>query len=92
MKSEKTIPKQKRAAVTPGVGSGKRKIQIRAKSPAPGVGNGKTVLSKDERRNMIERAAYLRAERRGFAGGTPEQDWLEAESEIDRMLAGSAQH
>lgn len=40
----------------------------------------------ETRYRMIERAAYLRAEQRGFAGGNPEQDWLEAEAEVDRLL------
>ena len=92
MKTGKTTPRQKRAAVTPGAGLPKHEAQIRAKSAASGAGNSETVLSPDERRHMIELAAYLRAERRGFAGGTPEQDWFEAEAEVDRMLAGSAQH
>jgi len=39
-----------------------------------------------ERREMISVAAYYRAERRGFAPGGAEQDWLEAEAEIDRLL------
>ena len=34
---------------------------------------------------MIAEAAYFRAERRGFQGGCPIQDWLEAEREIDRV-------
>ena len=92
MKSGKTTPRQKRAAATPGAGLPKRKAQTRARSTAPGATNGETALSLDERRRMIELAAYLRAERRGFAGGTPEQDWFEAEAEVDRMLAGSPQH
>jgi hypothetical protein len=41
----------------------------------------------DERRRMIEERAYFRAERRGFVGGDPVADWLEAEAEVDRMLA-----
>lgn len=36
------------------------------------------------RRARIEEAAYYRAERRGFAPGGEELDWLEAEAEIDR--------
>lgn len=40
----------------------------------------------DTRRRLIAECAYLRAERREFACGNPEQDWLEAEMEIDRML------
>jgi hypothetical protein len=35
---------------------------------------------------MIAIAAYYLAERRGFNGGDPLQDWLEAESEIDTAV------
>ncbi len=44
------------------------------------------------RHQMIACAAYCRAEKRGFAGGAESQlhDWLEAEAEIDRMLAGTS--
>lgn len=41
------------------------------------------------RNHMIARAAYFRAERRGFIEGSELQDWLEAESEIDSMIATS---
>jgi prefoldin subunit 5 len=37
---------------------------------------------------MIAEAAYFRAEHRGFQGGDPLDDWLQAEAEIDRMTAG----
>jgi len=40
-----------------------------------------------ERIELIRIAAYVRAERRGFFGGSPEQDWLEAEREIDAQLS-----
>ena len=40
----------------------------------------------DARRRLIAECAYLHAERRGFAGDSPEQDWLEAEREIDQLL------
>lgn len=39
---------------------------------------------------MIAEAAYFIAERRGFQGGNPEQDWFEAEKQISRMLESSA--
>ncbi|OIR03066.1 hypothetical protein GALL_148440 [mine drainage metagenome] len=39
-----------------------------------------------QREQMIAVAAYFRAERRGFLGGDPNADWLEAEAEIDRVL------
>ena len=44
-----------------------------------------THLSSDERQRMIAEAAYFRAEHRGFRGGDPLEDWLQAEAEIDRM-------
>jgi hypothetical protein len=47
-------------------------------------------LTEEERRRMIAETAYYLAERRGFVGGSPEQDWLEAEAQIDRMLGGKA--
>jgi hypothetical protein len=43
-------------------------------------------VTSDERRRRIAEAAYLRAEHRGFRGGSPVQDWLEAEAEVDAAL------
>ena len=43
-------------------------------------------LDPDTRSEMVARAAYFRAERRGFAEGCALQDWLEAEAEIDAMF------
>ena len=39
---------------------------------------------------MIAEAAYYIAERRGFEPGAELDDWLDAESEIDRLLAAIA--
>jgi len=39
-----------------------------------------------ERRQRIAEAAYYKAERRGFAPGYEERDWLDAESEMDGEL------
>ena len=39
-----------------------------------------------QREQMIAVAAYFRAEHRGFLGGDPNTDWLEAEAEIDHVL------
>lgn len=38
------------------------------------------------RRAMVAQAAYFRAEKRGFMFGGELNDWLEAESEVSRML------
>lgn len=43
-------------------------------------------VSTEERHRMITEAAYFLAERRGFAGGSAEDDWLQAERDIDRAL------
>jgi hypothetical protein len=40
-----------------------------------------------ERHEMIATAAYYLAERRGFAPGQAEVDWLAAELQIDALLA-----
>lgn len=52
---------------------------VRAKKP--------NVVPPEQRRNYIEMAAYYIAERRGFAPGNPLEDWVQAEAEIDRLLA-----
>jgi hypothetical protein len=39
------------------------------------------------RLEMIAVSAYFRAERRGFADGSPDDDWLQAEREVDLMRA-----
>jgi hypothetical protein len=41
----------------------------------------------EERRRLIEAAAYFMAERRGFQGASPVDDWLQAEREIDALIA-----
>ena len=46
-------------------------------------------ISSEERRRMIEEAAYFRAMQRGFNGGDTLDDWLAAEREINRLLPGS---
>jgi hypothetical protein len=43
-------------------------------------------VTPEERYRMIQDAAYFRAEKRGFVGGDPGQDWIEAEQEIDALL------
>ena len=45
-----------------------------------------TTPTSAERHRMIETAAYYRAQKRGFSGGDPVADWLEAEREIEALL------
>lgn len=58
----------------------------RARAERPTRGNGPGAVSATERAVMIARAAYLRAERRGFTPGHELEDWLAAEREINRLL------
>ena len=46
-----------------------------------------TSMDPATRIEMVSRAAYFRAERRGFTGGSALQDWLDAEAEIDQLLS-----
>jgi hypothetical protein len=52
----------------------------------PGSG---PALSAQDRRMLIARAAYFRAEKRGFAPGAELQDWIEAEAEVLRLIGES---
>ena len=58
-------------------------IQMPAK-PHPETGS--VFLEPERRHVLICEAAYYRAERRGFCPGQELDDWLAAESEIDRTL------
>ena len=56
-----------------------------ASAAASQSGRG-VAVSPEARHAMIAEAAYLRAERRGFAPGREMEDWLAAEKEIDALL------
>jgi hypothetical protein len=64
--------------------------KVKTGKPAVDVPGGQGVpmaVSPAQRREMVAVAAYFRAERRGFAPGGAERDWMEAEDEIDALLA-----
>jgi hypothetical protein len=58
------------------------KAPAKAKTKANGA-----VIDPGQRANYIEVAAFYIAERRGFAPGNTEQDYLDAAAEIDRLIA-----
>jgi hypothetical protein len=70
------------APVKPGASRG----QAATSSSATGAKQ----LTAEERQRYVAEAAYYIAERRGFQGGVSEEDWAEAEAQIERMLAGSS--
>jgi hypothetical protein len=61
-----------------------------AAKPAATAAKASPTVSEDVRRGMIAEGAYLRAERRGFAAGHEEMDWLAAEAEVDALLKARA--
>jgi hypothetical protein len=46
----------------------------------------KRSVTSEERQQLISKAAYYRAEHRGFAPGLELDDWLAAEDEINRSF------
>lgn len=87
-------PTSSKTTVEPAVAPAAKPAKPRAtrsKSAASAVSNA-IQLTPEERHRVVAEAAYFIAERRGFAGGSPIEDWLQAEADIDRMLAGSTTH
>ncbi len=46
----------------------------------------KMAINPEERYRMVAVAAYYRAEKRGFVGGDPAQDWVDAEAEVTQLI------
>lgn len=74
-------------------------VKPKATEEKPAAPPKKTTVSKpkppavtaEERDRMIREAAYYIAERRGFEGGSPAEDWEQAEAEVDQLLKGGKQ-
>jgi hypothetical protein len=67
-----------------------RKPATKSKTKSKQRSNGAAMIDPERRRALIALAAYVRAERRGFAPGHEEADWLAAEAEIDMALSYGA--
>lgn len=50
------------------------------------VTNFSSFVGPEKRAALIAEAAYYRAEKRGFAPGHEDEDWLAAENEVDAAL------
>jgi Protein of unknown function (DUF2934) len=55
--------------------------------PNSSATHGAAVIDSHQRDDMIRKSAYFRAASRRFCPGQEVEDWLAAETEIDRMLA-----
>ncbi len=58
-----------------------------AKPAASRAATREVPISAGQRAHYVEVAAFYIAERRGFAAGNPNDDWLAAEAEVDRLIA-----
>jgi hypothetical protein len=67
---------------------------LAAAAPRAKPGNtpvSQTGIDTKQRQRLITEEAYLIAERRGFQGGDPSQDWAEAEKLVDYRLMQSGE-
>lgn len=81
------------STVGAGTGTAATKKNAAPKTPKKPVAAAKASSNKktsdinpEERYRMIAVAAYYRAEKRGFIGGDPSQDWVEAEAEVNQLI------
>ena len=75
------------AAALPHVGVAAVKPPARAAKRTPRKPATVALSLAEERHHLIEVAAYYIAEQRGFCGESLHEDWLQAEREIDAMIA-----
>lgn len=59
--------------------------QARQATSVQGKSEGAREIDVQQWQQQVAEAAYFRAELRGFVGGSPEQDWFEAENELRRQ-------
>ena len=67
----------------------KKSAAPKASKKPPADNPKQMTLNPEERYRMIAVAAYYRAEKRGFIGGDPAQDWVDAEAEVERLIGKS---
>jgi len=82
-KTPPTVTIKKRAPRKAAAAPAPAKVKAAASKPAGFAGPG-------QRAALIAKAAYFRAESRGFAPGHETEDWLAAEAEVDAKLLGGA--
>ncbi|MFQ5635661.1 MAG: DUF2934 domain-containing protein [Gammaproteobacteria bacterium] len=91
--AESAASKKKKTARKKATGARKAAAKVAGKKPAAAEKItasqiiSTTVVTAAERHRLIAETAFLKAERRGFSGGDPVEDWLEAEEEVDESLA-----
>jgi hypothetical protein len=83
-----TSEKKSKAAKSSAKTTATKRKSSAPKSPRSKKAKSATIeISAEQRLGMIAETAYFKAEKRGFSGGNPLDDWLAAETEIDALLA-----
>jgi hypothetical protein len=77
------MPQEKTPGNRPVKPRAPRKSAARTTTPTP---NFSSFVDPEKRAALIAEAAYYRAEKRGFAPGHEDEDWLAAENEVDAAL------
>jgi hypothetical protein len=88
-KAVKAPKKSESSAAESDAPSAPKKAPAARKAVRESEGPALVFVSPEERHTMICNAAYYLAERRGFVGGDPFQDWVEAEQQVDRVLGAT---
>lgn len=84
VKPQSEKPSRARKSAEPGA---KKPAKPRAAKAAPAESSSAAqTITPEQRYRMVAEAAYHHAEKRGFVGGDPLNDWLLAEMEVDKML------
>ncbi|NJN47967.1 MAG: DUF2934 domain-containing protein [Candidatus Competibacteraceae bacterium] len=60
-------------------------MNAKAKTTAAELASVQNKATPDERYSRIAEIAYLKSEQRGFEAGQEENDWLEAEQEVEQL-------
>lgn len=85
--TESPIPNEVKPSVSPSAGPRTPTSSASARSPEVKANDSARSISAEERYRLIAEAAYYRAEKRGFQGGDPAQDWIQAEKEVEAKLS-----
>lgn len=85
----KSTPKAAASKPATRVAEKTAKASIASSAPKRKSAPSRNVITSEERTRLINEAAYYIAEKRGFQGGDPQQDWLEAAAQIDATIMES---
>lgn len=94
--AKKTAPPAAAAPVAPAAKPAVKKTTTQNKTTAgaaraahrdnPGGLKRLATVTPEQRQHMIQEAAFYKAEKRQFAPGHEQQDWADAEREIDELI------